>query len=214
MSDKTKRYSLGEEIFSGVSHGIGALIGVITMTILIVFAAQSGDVIAVLSVIVYGISMILLYTFSTLYHSITNNTAKKVFRVLDHSSIFIFIAGTYTPFCLVTLRGEVGYRLFAVVWAAAIVGIILNCFNIEKFKYLSMGIYLIMGWVVVTAINPLLETLPPAGFYLLLAGGICYTVGVIFYAIKIKWMHGIWHLFCLGGTVTHFLSILLFVIIK
>lgn len=213
MSENKKSYTLGEEIFNAVSHGAGALLSIAGCVILIVFSAIHGDAYSVVSSAIYGASLIILYTMSTLYHSITNVTAKKVFRVLDHSTIFILIAGTYTPYTLVTLRGAVGWTLFGLVWGAAAFGIVLNAISIERFKKVSMICYILMGWAIVAAARPLYQNLDKGGLILLVAGGILYTVGIIFYAMKKhKYMHSVWHLFVFGGSVLHYFSILLYVI--
>ncbi|NLZ46476.1 MAG: hemolysin III family protein [Clostridiales bacterium] len=203
-----KRYSLGEEIFNAVSHGTGGLLAIAGTVVLIIFCAIYSDVWAVVSAAVYGASLIILYTMSTLYHAITNEQAKKFFRIMDHNTIFFLIAGTYTPFTLVTLHGKTGWILFGIVWGAALVGITLNSINLEKFKKPSIVCYIAMGWVIIFAIKPMLDSLPKAGLILLLAGGVSYTVGVIFYAQKkLKYFHSIWHLFTVAGSVLHYFSV-------
>ena len=168
---------------------------------------------AVVSSIVYSFSLFTLYLASTLYHACSNRTVKAVLQILDHCSIFLLIAGTYTPFTLITLRGPLGWTLFGVVWAAAIVGIVLNAIDVKKFSKVSMVCYLAMGWVVIFAIKPLVQSLPLGGVILLAAGGVLYTGGVAFYALnKIHYMHSVWHLFVLGGSICQYLSIALYVI--
>lgn len=207
-------YTGGEEIFNAVSHGVGALLSIAALVILVVFSVLSGSALKLASSIVFGISLILLFSASTLYHAISHPKAKAVLRVLDHTSIFLLIAGTYTPVTLVTLGGRTGFWLFATVWVAAVVGVVLNAVSIERFKVFSMICYVAMGWVIVFAFSPLVKALAPAGIALLVAGGLCYTLGLIFYRLKhIRYMHGVWHLFVLAGAVLHFLSILLYVII-
>ena len=164
--------------------------------------------------IVYGVSLILLFSASTLYHAIRHPRAKAVLRVLDHTSIFLLIAGTYTPITLITLGGATGLTLFSVVWLAAIVGIVLNALSIERFKVFSMICYVAMGWAVIFALSPLIRAMPAGGIALLVAGGLCYTLGLIFYRLKrIRYMHSVWHLFVLAGAVVHFLCVLLYVIL-
>ena len=205
----TKRYSLGEEIFNSVSHGVGALLAIAGTSVLIAFAALYADAWAVVSSCIYGGSLIILYTMSTLYHAITNTRAKSFFRIMDHNTIFFLIAGTYTPYTLVTLRGPLGWTLFGVVWGAAVLGIVLNSIDLERFKKLSMVCYVMMGWVIILAIKPMSSSLSSLSLAFLLIGGIFYTVGIVFYAIKkVKYFHSVWHLFTIAGSIFHFFSIL------
>ena len=164
------------------------------------------------SSIVYSFSLFALYLASTLYHACPNRRVKGVLQVLDHCSIFLLIAGTYTPYTLITLRGAFGWTLFAVVWGAAIVGVVLNAIDVQKYSRVSMVCYVAMGWVVVLAIRPLMASLAWNGLVLLALGGVFYTVGIVFYVIRRSYMHSIWHLFVLAGSVCHYLSILLYVI--
>lgn len=211
--DITKRYTLGEEIFNSVSHGTGGLLAIAGTAVLIVFAAIYSNVWGVVSSAIYGASMIILYTMSTLYHAITNRKAKTFFRIMDHNTIFLLIAGTYTPFTLVPLRGALGWVLFGIIWAAAIVGIVFNSIDLEKAKKLSLVCYIAMGWAIIFAIKPMLRTVPTISLIFLLVGGLFYTAGVIFYAKKnIRYFHSIWHLFTIGGTVFHYFSILIIMI--
>ena len=162
----------------------------------------------VVSSCIYGASLIILYTMSTLYHSFTNKKAKAFFRIMDHNTIFFLIAGTYTPFTLVTLRGGLGWALFGIVWGAAIVGIALNSIDLEKFRKPSVVCYVLMGWVIIIAVKPMLSTLPKMSLVFLLMGGILYTVGIIFYALKkLKYFHSIWHLFVVAGSILHYFSV-------
>ena len=209
MTQVRKPYSLGEEIFNSVSHGIGGLLSIAGTVVLIVFCAVYSDAWAVVSASIYGASLIILYTMSTLYHAITNNKAKKFFRIMDHDTIFFLIAGTYTPFTLVTLRGPVGWVLFGIVWGAAIIGIVLNSIDLERFRKPSVICYILMGWAIIFAIKPMINALPSVSLIFLLTGGIFYTVGIIFYALKkVKWFHSVWHLLTISGSVFHFFSIL------
>lgn len=214
--DKAKEYlphyTLGEEIFNSVSHGVGVALACVGFGILIVLSALYGDAWAVSSSIVYSFSLFALYLASTLYHACPNRRVKGVLQVLDHCSIFLLIAGTYTPYTLITLRGAFGWTLFAVVWGAAIVGVVLNAIDVQKYSRVSMVCYVAMGWVVVLAIRPLLASLAWNGLVLLALGGVFYTVGIVFYVIRRSYMHSIWHLFVLAGSVCHYLSILLYVI--
>ncbi len=197
------RYSLGEEIFSAVSHGISALFAVAALVLLLVFCEKTPK--PVVSVSIYGATMILLYTVSTLYHALGLNRAKVVFRSLDHCTIFLLIAGTYTPITLVCLGGAWGWSLFGVVWGAAVLGVVLNAISVERFKKVSMVCYLAMGWVVVIAMKPVMAHLSTVGFWCLLSGGLCYTLGAILYGVgkKIPYIHSVFHLFVLAGSVLH-----------
>ena len=214
--DKAKEYlphyTLGEEIFNSVSHGVGVALACVGFGILIVLSALYGDAWAVSSSIVYSFSLFALYLASTLYHACPNRRVKGVLQVLDHCSIFLLIAGTYTPYTLITLRGALGWSLFAVVWGAAIVGVVLNAIDVQKYSRISMVCYVAMGWVVVLAIRPLMASLAWNGLVLLALGGVFYTVGIVFYVSRRSYMHSIWHLFVLAGSVCHYLSILLYVI--
>ena len=210
MGVKIKRqYTLGEEIFNSVSHGMGSLLAIAGTVVLITLSAIYSDAWAVVSSCIYGGSLIILYTMSTLYHAISHPKAKAFFRIMDHNTIFFLIAGTYTPYTLVPLRGTVGWILFGVVWGAAVVGIILNSIDLERFKKISLVCYVLMGWVIIFAIKPMMENMSSVSLILLLLGGIFYTVGIIFYVIKkIKYFHSIWHLFTVAGSVLHYFSIL------
>lgn len=208
MVEAKKRYSLGEEIFNSVSHGAGSLLAIAGTAVLIVFTAIYSDARAVVSASIYGASLIILYTMSTLYHAITNNKAKSFFRIMDHDTIFLLIAGTYTPYTLVTLNGVLGWTLFGIVWGAAILGILLNSINLEKFKKISMVCYVMMGWVIIFAIKPMIKNLSVMPLAFLLIGGIFYTVGIIFYAVKrVKYFHSVWHLFTIAGSIFHYFSV-------
>ena len=213
IKNKQKRYTLGEEIFNSVSHGVGGGLSIAGTVILIVFAVIYSDAWGVVSSAIYGASLIILYTMSTLYHAITNDRAKGFFRIMDHNTIFFLIAGTYTPITLVPLRGAFGWTLFGVIWAAAVVGIVLNSIDLEKFRKPSVVCYIAMGWVIIIAIRPLLDVMNLWSLWLLIGGGVFYTVGVIFYAIKkVKYFHSIWHIFTVLGSVCHYFSVLLAVI--
>lgn len=210
---KTKPYSLGEEIFNSVSHGTGGLLAIAGTAVLIVFAAIYSNAWGVVSCSVYGASLIILYTMSTLYHAITNRKAKAFFRIMDHNTIFFLIAGTYTPITLVPLRGPLGWVLFGIVWAAAILGIVFNSIDLEKFRKPSVVCYIAMGWVIVIAIKPMLEKVGALSLWFLLIGGLFYTFGIIFYVKKNKkYFHSVWHLFTIAGSVFHYFAILFMVI--
>lgn len=208
------KYSLGEEIMSAVTHGVGALLSIAALVLCVVFSASHGNTIGVISSIIYGVTLIILYTMSTLYHSLAVNNAKRVFRIIDHCSIFLLIAGTYTPYTLVALEKPLGYILFSIVWGIAILGIVLNSINLKKYKVISLIGYLVLGWVIIFAYNPLKDAVDWSGVLLLIAGGIVYTLGAILYGFgkKVKYFHSIFHIFVLIGSILHFLSILLYVV--
>jgi hemolysin III len=204
-----RQLTLGEEIFNSITHGIGALLSVAALTILTVFAAIRGDVWHITSVVIFGSSMVILYTSSTLYHSFTKPSVKNLFARFDHVSIFLLIAGTYTPFLLIPLRGLVGWTLFGIVWGMAITGIVIRSIYLERFRKLMLVLYLLMGWLFVAAIDTMIKNLPMPSLIFLLLGGVCYSIGVIFYTWRnLRFGHGIWHLFVLGGSILHFFSVL------
>ncbi|WP_370687030.1 hemolysin III family protein [Ruminococcus sp. zg-924] len=217
MADKNKkrRYTLGEEIFNSVSHGAGGALAIAGTVVLIICSAIYSDAWAVVSSCIYGASLIILYTMSTLYHAITNEKAKKFFRIMDHNTIFFLIAGTYTPMTIAFLRGALGWVLFGIVWAAAIIGILLNSIDLERFRKPSVVCYIAMGWVIIFAFKPLIEAIPTISLVFLLIGGGFYTIGVIFYIVKrIRYFHSVWHLFTVAGSVFHYFAILLGFILK
>ncbi len=207
------RYSLGEEIANSITHGIGAGLSIAALSILVTLAGLFGDTWRIVSFSIYGTTLILLYLSSTFYHSFQSPYLKNIFRILDHSAIFLLIAGTYTPFTLVTLRGGWGWTLLCLVWATGISGVIFKIFFINRFKPLSLAIYIGMGWLGIIALKPLLSALPVGGMIWLGIGGLAYLLGVIFYLWEgIPFNHAIWHLFVLGGSVCHFFSILFYVL--
>ena len=208
------KYSLSEELLNAISHGLGALFGIVGTVLCIVKAANTGDPWRIVSGSIFGVTVLLLYLMSCLYHALKVNMAKRVFRVIDHCTIFLLIAGTYTPFTLVTLRGTIGWVLFGIVWGMAVLGITLNAVNLKKFSKISVACYLVMGWAIIAALQPLAEALAPQGVSLLIWGGIAYTVGAILYGIgaKVKYFHSVFHFFCLAGTVLHFFAIYLYVL--
>jgi len=201
------------EKFNALSHLAGAVLALVGSVVLVVLASLDGDPWKVASVTIYGMTLVLLYSFSTLYHSLRGR-AKDVLRKLDHHSIYLLIAGTYTPFCLVTLRGPWGWSLFGVVWGLATLGILQELRPARGSRILSLLIYVVMGWVVLVAIAPLLRALGPAGFAWLAAGGVFYTAGIVFYALdsRITHAHGVWHLFVLAGSAAHYIAILRYVL--
>ena len=208
------KYSLGEELMSAISHGIGSLLSVAALVLCVVFSAIHNDAYAVVSSVIYGSTSIILYTMSTLYHSFKINNAKRVFRIIDHSCIFLLIAGTYTPYALVTLPTSLGWIIFGIEWGCAIFGIILNSIDLKRYKKISMILYLVMGWMIIFSFKSLLKNINIGGVYLMLSGGILYTIGAILYGIgkKHKYVHSIFHLFVLAASILFFFSIFLYVI--
>ncbi|MDY4140480.1 MAG: hemolysin III family protein [Eubacteriales bacterium] len=208
------KYTLGEELISAISHGVGALLGIAALVLCIVKSCNPFDGYKLASSIVYGLTVTLLYLMSCLYHSLKVNKAKRVFRVIDHCTIFLLIAGTYTPYTLVALRGTLGWWIFGIIWGIAILGIVLNAVNLKKFAKLSVACYLIMGWIIVFAYQYMVQVMHPTALSLLIWGGIAYTVGAVLYAIgsKKKYFHSVFHFFCLAGTILHFFSIYLYVL--
>jgi hemolysin III len=206
-----RQFTLGEEIFHSITHGIGSGLSIAGLTLLVVLAVLNGDVYQIVSFSIFGASLVILYLSSTLYHGLQQPRAKQIFKVFDHSAIYLLIAGTYTPFLLVALRGTAGWTLLVIVWVIALIGITLKVLFIDRFQILSVISYLLMGWLCVFIFREMLISLPIAGIIWLAAGGVLYTVGVIFYAMqKTPYMHTIWHFFVLGGSICHYFAVLLF----
>ncbi len=201
------------ERFNSISHLVGAALALAGLVVLVVFASLQGDVWKIVSFSIYGASLFLLYTLSTLYHSLRGR-AKDIFRKLDHIAIYLLIAGSYTPLTLVTLRGVWGWTLFGITWGLAIVGIIVDGLHKQGSRAIQMVIYLLMGWLILVAMYPLIQALPNGALMLLVLGGVFYTGGMIFYAIdeRMKHAHGIWHLFVLAGSISHYLVMLHYVL--
>ncbi|MGM0640719.1 MAG: PAQR family membrane homeostasis protein TrhA [Thermotogota bacterium] len=215
MRDKLniERYTKGEEIANTIIHGIGILISVAALVLMVVFSALKGTAWHIVGSTVFGISLIIMYTFSTLYHGVTNKRAKDILEILDHSAIYFLIAGTYTPFTLVTLRGPMGWSLFGIIWGLTIVGVFFKMYFVKKFMFISTLIYIGMGWIVVIGWNQLVENLPYWGIFWLVLGGILYTAGTIFYMWRsMKYHHALWHIFVLAGSISHVFSVLFYVI--
>lgn len=206
-------YSVGEEIANSVTHGIGIVLSIAGLAVLTAFASVFGTVWHIVSCSIYGATQILLYTASTLYHSIPLPRAKAVFRMLDHAAIYLLIAGTYTPFVLVNLGGALGWTIFGVVWGLAIIGIALQAILIRHKAILTTLPYIAMGWLAVAAIKPMVESIAPGGLVLLTAGGLCYTLGCLFYIWRrLPYHHAIWHVFVMAGSALHFFAIFFYVI--
>jgi hemolysin III len=208
-------YTLGEEIAHSVTHGIGVLLSIAGLAVLVAFAALRGDAWHIVGCSIFGATLVLAYTASTVYHAIpgTFQRAKKVLRVLDHAAIYLLIAGTYTPFTLVNLRGPWGWTLFGVVWGMAVAGIVFKATLIGRLRVLSVAFYVVMGWLVLIAARPLGRAVGLGGLVLLIAGGVVYTLGVAFYAWKrLPYHHAIWHGFVLAGSTLHFFAVLFYVV--
>jgi len=216
FTGKIKQYTMGEEVANSTLHGIGVVLGIVALPTLLIFAAMSHEDrgYKIAASIVYCLAMIVLYLSSTLYHSLTNEKAKRVFKVLDHASIYLLIAGTYTPFCLITLRPYGGWVLFGLLWGMAAAGAACEAFWVFRPKWVSVVIYLVMGWAAVWVMPQMIRLLHPTGLWLLLAGGLSYSVGTIFYVLKkVRYLHSIFHAWVLVGTFLHFFVVLLFVIL-
>ena len=210
LADPKREQSQAEEIANSISHGIGLVAALVGATFLIMHAVRHGDTGFIVGTSVFSATMIFLYLASTFYHALPMGKAKGVFRVIEHSAIFLLIAGTYTPFTLGVLRGAWGWTLLGVVWGLAIVGVALKVFDKAYHPILSTGLYLLMGWIVVIAVDPLLARVPTAGFLWLLAGGLSYTAGVAFFATdsRLQYGHLIWHLFVIAGTACHYFAVI------
>ncbi|WP_226643396.1 PAQR family membrane homeostasis protein TrhA [Microbulbifer variabilis] len=207
------RYSFAEEIANSVTHGVGAVLAIAGLGVLIGFAALRGDAWHIVSSSVYASTLILCFLASTLYHAVSHIGAKSILRTLDHTSIFLLIAGTYTPFTLVTLRGPWGWWLFGIIWGLALLGLIIQFTPLKKIRALSITLSALMGWVVIAAIKPLANSLETGGLWLLVLGGLCYTGGIAFYLWRsLRFHHAIWHLFVLAGGILHFFAVLFYVI--
>ena len=208
-----KYYSPIEEKINIISHAAGFILSIIALVFLVTQANRHGDVWHIVSFSIFGTSLILLYAASTFYHSAKNPELRNRLKIIDHASIYVLIAGTYTPFTLVTLKGTVGWVIFGIAWGMALTGIILKLFFTGRYNLISTLMYVFMGWIVVFAINPLVRNLPLEGLYWLLAGGLSYTVGAILYAVKsIRFNHAIFHIFVLVGSICHFVTVYAFVL--
>lgn len=213
MRDAEFQQTRGEEIANSVTHGMGLALSLAGLAVLVTLAALRGTAWHIVSCAVYGATLVILYAASTLYHSARGPRVKRVLRILDHSAIYLLIAGTYTPFALVTLRGAWGWSLLGVVWGLALAGILWKVWFVDRFVVVSTTVYLVMGWLAVIAAKPLLAALPAGGIAWILAGGLCYTAGVVFFGWKkLPYGHTVWHVLVVAGSVCHFLAVLLYVI--
>jgi hemolysin III len=207
------RYTFGEELANSLTHGLGVVLSVIGVGALLDAPALAGSTSAIAACAVYGATLIALYTTSTLYHCATRTETKRVLRTLDHFAIFLLIAGTYTPFVLIALRGTWGWTLFGIIWTLAAVGVAVELSGLRRFRGLMVALYIAMGWVGLIAIKPLVAALPATGLWLLFGGGVSYTFGVLFYRWRsLRYHHAVWHLFVLGGSVLQYLAIFYYVL--
>ncbi|MGM7635020.1 PAQR family membrane homeostasis protein TrhA [Bacillus sp. Hm123] len=205
----THIFTRGEEIANSITHGVGAVLSIAALTLLIVFSVLFGDVWHIVSFTIFGVTMLLLYLSSTLVHSFPQGKVKDLFEIFDHASIYLFIAGTYTPFLFLAVKGTLGWTLFAVVWGLAIAGTVFKCFFVKRFLKTSTFLYVVMGWLIVFAWDTLVQNISMTSLVLLVTGGILYTLGAIFYVWRgFKFHHMVWHLFVLAGSVSHFFSVL------
>ncbi|MGD7052317.1 MULTISPECIES: PAQR family membrane homeostasis protein TrhA [Bacillaceae] len=210
---QTHTFSKGEEIANTVTHGIGILTSIAALVLLIVFSAINGTPLHLATFIVYGITMIMLYTASTLLHALPKGKAKNVFEILDHSSIYFFIAGSYTPITLIIMDGTLGWTLFGIVWGLAIAGTVFKVFFVKRFILASTLLYVLMGWLAVFGWNDITSTVGTGGIAFLVAGGVVYSLGAVFYVWRaFPYHHAVWHVFVLGGTILHFFFVLLYVL--
>jgi len=209
----TYTYSRREEVANAITHGIGALLSVAALVLLIVYSSLYSSAWHVVSFTIYGVTMLLLFLSSTLVHSFPEGKVKDLFEIFDHSSIYLFIAGTYTPFLFVIVKGALGWTLFGIIWGVAISGVVFKAFFTKKFLYLSTLFYIAMGWLVVIAWQPMAAALPMGGLILLVSGGLLYTLGTIFYVWRgFPYHHAIWHLFVLAGAIAHFFAVIVYVL--
>lgn len=211
-----RNYSRIEEIISSSSHAVGAVLGIAALVIGVVFSALRNNAKCVVSMSVYGATLIILFLMSAIYHGLRPGLSKKVFRVIDHCSVYLLIAGTYTPLALVALHGALGWVYLGITWFLAVLGITLNFIDLKKFEKFSLACYIGMGWVIIWAIKPLSQRVRPEGLVLLVAGGVVYTIGAVFYVIgqKKKYIHSLWHFFVLGGSILQYFSILFYVVLS
>ena len=211
--DGIKYYSPIEEKINILSHAVGFILSIVALVLLVTHATQQGGVRHIVSFSIFGASLIILYAASTLYHSAKKSKLRNRLKIIDHASIYVLIAGTYTPFALVTLKGRIGWMIFGISWGLALTGIILKLFFTGKYNLISTIMYVLMGWVIVFAIKPLINNLPLEGLLWLIAGGISYTIGAILYSIKkIKFNHAIFHMFVLNGSFCQFMSVFFYVL--
>lgn len=209
--ERSKKYVILNEVLGAVTHGIGTALAIAGLVVLVVSAAKTGDAMRITTYTIYGSSLVLLYLFSTLYHSLYFTKANHVFQIFDHSSIFILIAGSYTPYTLVGIGGSKGWWMFGVIWALAIFGILYKIFNVGKNSIFETILYILMGWMVLLSADPLYNVLGPTGFWLLVWGGVAYTFGALLYSMRnVPFIHVVWHVFVMIGSILMYFSVLLY----
>jgi hemolysin III len=210
---ETENESFIEELANGITHGIGLVLSIVGLVALVVLSILRGNAWHIAGCTTFGVTLVLLYTASTLYHSFHTARLRRVLKILDHAAIYLLIAGTYTPFTLVNLRGFWGWILFALVWSLSVFGILWKLFQVERFQIVSTLVYIAMGWLVLIAVKPLFAAVPLSGILWLLAGGLFYTTGVLFYALKrVPYHHAIWHLFVMAGSICHYFAVMFYVV--
>ena len=213
ISNGVNEFSLIEEIWHAITHGVGLALSIAGLAILVAFAALQDSALVIASSAIFGATLIILYGSSTLYHAITHTEIKKIFQQFDHASIYLLIAGTYTPITLISLGGAWGWTIFSIIWGAALFGIFLKFVYPGRFEKLSLVLYVLMGWMIVVAMQPLMENMESGGLWLMLAGGLSYTIGIVFYVWdSLPFNHAIWHLFVLGGSILHYLMVLIYIV--
>ena len=213
MKEAVNHFSFTEEVWHAITHGVGFFLSIAALTLLVAFASINGNALTITSVAIYGAALIVMYGSSTLYHAITHDGVKRLFQKFDHSAIYILIAGTYTPVLLLSVGGYAGWTLFGVEWGIALVGILLKFLYPGRFELLSLAAYVVMGWLIVVVFETFRNQIDPSGFWLLVAGGIAYTSGIIFY-IKdtVRYFHAVWHIFVMAGSILHFFAVLLYIV--
>jgi hemolysin III len=210
---KPENDSLIEELANGITHGIGLALSVVGLVVLVVLAVTRGNVWHIAGCTTYGVTLVLLYAASTMYHTLHTPRLKRILKILDHAAIYLLIAGTYTPFTLVNLRGFWGWTLFSLVWGLSVFGILWKLFHVERFQIVSTLVYLAMGWVVLIAIEPVMSAVPLSGIVWLVSGGLFYTVGVLFFAMnRLRYNHAIWHVFVMAGSICHYFAVMFYVL--
>ncbi|MBM7598967.1 hemolysin III [Virgibacillus halotolerans] len=210
---QTHIFSKGEEIANAITHGIGAVLSIVGLVVLIVSASLQGTAWHVVSFTIFGATMFILYMSSTMVHALPHGKAKDLFEIFDHASIYLFIAGSYTPFTFIVIQGKLGWTMFGIIWGLAIAGTVFKAFFVKKYLFTSTILYVLMGWMVILGWNQIVENLHPNGVILFVTGGICYTLGAIFYVWRgFKFHHAVWHLFVIAGTATHFFCVLFYVL--
>lgn len=214
MNPSARSVPIGEEIANSITHGLGFLLSIAGLSVLVTLAAIRGTAWHIVACSIYGATLVLLYLSSTLYHAIQAPRAKNVFRVFDHSAIYLLIAGTYTPFVLITLRGPLGWTLFGLQWGLAVAGILFKSLTHEGYEIASTVVYALMGWMGIIGIRSMYHTLSFGGVAWILAGGLCYTIGIIFFALNRRYCHAIWHIFVLAGSVCHFFAVLRYIVLR